>query len=36
MRPEAIVTNRYPLERAGEAYEVADAGTSGKVCIIFE
>lgn len=36
VRPEAIVTHRYPLDRAGEAYAVADAGTSGKVCIVFD
>jgi threonine dehydrogenase-like Zn-dependent dehydrogenase len=35
LHPEAIVTHRFPLERAGEAYEVADAGAAGKVAITF-
>ncbi|HLN78558.1 MAG TPA: zinc-binding dehydrogenase [Nocardioidaceae bacterium] len=36
VRPERIVTHRYPLEKAAEAYQVADAGASGKVCIVFD
>jgi threonine dehydrogenase-like Zn-dependent dehydrogenase len=35
-RPEVVVTHRYPLAQAGEAYRVADAGGSGKVCIVFD
>jgi threonine dehydrogenase-like Zn-dependent dehydrogenase len=34
--PEAIVTHRLPLQRADEAYRLADAGASGKVCIVFD
>lgn len=36
LHPERIVTHRFRLEQAAEAYAVADAGTSGKVCIVFE
>jgi threonine dehydrogenase-like Zn-dependent dehydrogenase len=36
LHPESIVTHRYPLQRADEAYRVADRGTSGKVCIVFD
>jgi threonine dehydrogenase-like Zn-dependent dehydrogenase len=36
LHPEAIVTHRYRLDRADEAYRVADAGESGKVCIVWE
>lgn len=34
LHPEAIVTHRLPLEQAGRAYELADAGASGKVCLV--
>ncbi|WP_137120491.1 zinc-dependent alcohol dehydrogenase family protein [Segeticoccus rhizosphaerae] len=34
LRPERIVTHRFPLERADEAYAVAAAGAAGKVCLI--
>lgn len=36
IHPEDIVTDRFTLERADEAYELADRGTSGKVCIVFD
>ncbi len=36
VHPEAIVTDRLPLARADEAYRLADAGASGKVCIVWE
>jgi len=36
LHPEAIVTHRYRLDQAEEAYRVADAGESGKVCIVWE
>jgi threonine dehydrogenase-like Zn-dependent dehydrogenase len=36
LRPEVIVTHRFPLQEAAEAYHVADEGQSGKVCIIIE
>ncbi len=34
--PERIVTHRYPLADAGEAYRTADSGAGGKVCIVWE
>lgn len=34
LRPESIVTDRLPLDRAEEAYRIADAGTAGKVCLV--
>jgi len=36
IHPDRIVTHRFPLERAAEAYRVADGGASGKVAITFE
>ena len=36
LHPEQIVTHRFPLERAAEAYAVADNGAAGKVAIVFE
>ena len=36
LHPEQTVTHRFPLSEAAEAYRVADAGQSGKVCIVFE
>lgn len=36
IHPEAIVTHRFSLEDAGQAYELADRGTSGKVCVVFD
>ena len=36
LHPERIVTHRFPLEQADEAYRVADRGAAGKVCIVFE
>jgi threonine dehydrogenase-like Zn-dependent dehydrogenase len=36
LRPEVIVSHRYPLEEAAEAYRVADEGQSGKVVIVME
>lgn len=36
LRPERIVTHRFPLEQADEAYRVADQGAAGKVCIVLE
>lgn len=34
LRPSVIITDRFPLDRADEAYELADAGRSGKVAIL--
>ncbi|HVL32792.1 MAG TPA: alcohol dehydrogenase, partial [Actinomycetota bacterium] len=36
LHPERIVTERFPLEEAARAYEVADGGGSGKVGIVME
>lgn len=36
LSPQTIVSHRFPLAEADQAYAVADAGTSGKVCITFE
>ncbi len=36
LHPEVVVTERFPLEHATEAYQVADGGDSGKVGIVFE
>jgi threonine dehydrogenase-like Zn-dependent dehydrogenase len=36
LHPEQIVTDRFTLEDAGAAYEVADGGDSGKVCLVWE
>ncbi len=33
LHPERIVTHRFPLERAREAFELFDRGTTGKVVI---
>jgi threonine dehydrogenase-like Zn-dependent dehydrogenase len=35
IHPEDIVTDRFTLDDAAAAYELADRGTSGKVCITF-
>jgi len=34
LRPEVMISHRFPLEAAAEAYRVADAGQSGKVVIV--
>ncbi len=34
VRLERLVTDRFPLEDAAEAYRVADRGAAGKVCIV--
>jgi threonine dehydrogenase-like Zn-dependent dehydrogenase len=36
LHPDRIVTHRYPLEQADEAYCVADQGAAGKVSIVFD
>jgi len=36
LRPERVVTDRFALGDAAEAYRLADAGTAGKVAIVFE
>jgi threonine dehydrogenase-like Zn-dependent dehydrogenase len=34
LHPERVVTDRFPLSEAARAYEVADAGASGKVAVV--
>ncbi len=36
LKPEIIVTHRFTLDQAAEAYQVADEGQCGKVVIVFE
>ena len=36
LHPDTVVTHRYALSEAAEAYRVADAGEAGKVCIVWE
>jgi threonine dehydrogenase-like Zn-dependent dehydrogenase len=36
LRPDRIVSHRFSLDQAAEAYRVADAGQSGKVVIVFD
>ena len=36
LHPETVVTHRFALDQADEAYRVADQGLGGKVCIVFE
>jgi len=36
VRPERVVTDKFALEDAAEAYRIADGGAAGKVAIVFE
>jgi threonine dehydrogenase-like Zn-dependent dehydrogenase len=36
LRPSMTVTDRFPLDRATDAYALADAGGAGKVAIVME
>jgi threonine dehydrogenase-like Zn-dependent dehydrogenase len=36
LRPEVIVSHRFALSQAAEAYRIADAGQSGKICIVMD
>ncbi len=36
LHPEVTVSHRVGLDDAEETYRVADAGQSGKVCIVME
>jgi threonine dehydrogenase-like Zn-dependent dehydrogenase len=36
VHPHDTVTHRFALAEADQAYRVADAGESGKVCIVFD
>ena len=34
LHPEVVVSDRFPLEQAAEAYATADGGSRGKVAIV--
>lgn len=36
LHPETVVTHRFPLAQAAEAYSVADSGVGGKVGLVWE
>jgi len=36
VRPERVVSDRFPLAQAAQAYQLADAGSAGKVAIVFD
>ncbi len=36
VRPDRTVTHRFGLDAADEAYRLADAGSAGKVCMVFD
>ena len=36
IHPEALVTHRFPLEQAGEAYRLMAEGQCGKVAVVFD
>ncbi len=36
LHPEQIVTHRFGLDDAGEAYQTADGGSAGKVCLVWD
>jgi threonine dehydrogenase-like Zn-dependent dehydrogenase len=36
LHPERVVTHRFRLDQADEAYRIADGGAAGKVCIVFD
>ena len=36
LHPERVVTHRFALDQADQAYRVADSGIAGKVCITFD
>lgn len=36
IHPEALITHRFPLEKAGEAYALMASGKCGKVAVVFE
>ena len=36
LHPETIVTHRFRLDQADQAYQIADQGAAGKVCIVMD
>jgi threonine dehydrogenase-like Zn-dependent dehydrogenase len=36
VRPSQLITHRFPLEKAGSAYELMSSGRCGKVAVCFD
>jgi threonine dehydrogenase-like Zn-dependent dehydrogenase len=36
IHPDGLVTNRFPLEKADEAYALMAGGKCGKVAVVFD
>jgi threonine dehydrogenase-like Zn-dependent dehydrogenase len=36
LHPETLITHRFPLERAAEAYALMASGRCGKVAVVFD
>lgn len=36
IHPDTLITHRFPLERAGEAYALMESGKCGKVAVVFD
>ena len=36
LHPEKLVTHRFPLDQAGEAYRLMASGACGKVAVVFD
>lgn len=36
IHPDKLITHRFPLEKAGEAYALMASGKSGKVAVVFD
>jgi threonine dehydrogenase-like Zn-dependent dehydrogenase len=36
IHPESLITHRFPLEKAGEAYALMNEGRCGKVAVVFD
>ena len=36
IHPDRLVTHRFPLERAAEAYALMASGRCGKVAVVFD
>ena len=36
IHPEDLITHRFPLEKAGEAYALMESGRCGKVAVVFD
>ncbi len=36
LHPETLITHRFPLERAAEAYALMASGNCGKVAVVFD